>query len=429
MCFSCFIPPLPYRRVGGFHFIRGAAITDEITVDVEDLVSRRGSGLWGEYSPVLKRGTLVKSEGLFVPQDTQKDPTFHPSASTPPNWSGFYQRPIENDIMDGTDWIDSLWKILHREDPSSSYCTSRCLTPRLGMYLERSLSCLKHDEVAHTQTKTLYTIHDILECRGYLKSVCPGLINDILQEIKDNNSDTIAGPELEDKMSMLQVVVTRQHRLRDPDESGCARWVFTWLVSAWFATSVTSTAHLRSHDIVSEFDDLNINAFQLIWAVRDMVGLLTLIAESEDSSFPGVLYAERFLKASRVSVVAQERRGWTDQNFRAHHWNDHDNNLLRTRYTACQALPARRIFSRISPFSSMAATRIYTKVFRVISRSDSRKFQTDSSRQNGYRRLATVKPEASTTAPVPASIASGDDLSMTNSSYARTDAQDTKDSA
>ncbi len=73
--------------------------------------------------------------------------------------------------------------------------------------------------------KTLYTIYDIIEYRGYLESVCPGLINDVLQEIRDNGSDTMAfsddlcrrcktaGPELERKMSMLQAIVIRQHRV------------------------------------------------------------------------------------------------------------------------------------------------------------------------------------------------------------------------
>ncbi len=131
---------------------------------------------------------------------------------------------------------------------------------------------------------------------------------------------------------------------------------------------------------------------------------------------------------SKLRSWLQEKLCWTDKNFGAHHWNDPDNKLLRTRYTAYQAPSAQRVLPRISPFSSMAATRIYMKVLRAISR-DNRKLQTDSSRQNGYRRLATAKPEAGATAPIPVSIASGDGLSAANSSYARTAAQDTKDSA
>ncbi len=131
---------------------------------------------------------------------------------------------------------------------------------------------------------------------------------------------------------------------------------------------------------------------------------------------------------SKLRSWLQERHCWTDKNFGAHHWNDPDNKLLRTRYTAYQAPSAQRALPRISPFSSMAATRIYAKVLRAISR-DNGKLQTDSSRQNGYRRLATAEPEAVATAPIPVSIASGDGLSTANSSYARTAAQDTKDSA
>ncbi|KAK0431936.1 hypothetical protein EV421DRAFT_1911450 [Armillaria borealis] len=49
--------------------------------------------------------TLVsaKSEGSS-PQDTQNDPAFSLPASTPPHWPDFYQQPVENDIIDGTDW-------------------------------------------------------------------------------------------------------------------------------------------------------------------------------------------------------------------------------------------------------------------------------------------------------------------------------------
>ncbi len=81
--------------------------------------------------------------------------------------------------------------------------------------------------IRSTRTKALHAIYDIIEYRGYLESVCAGLINDILQEIKDNGSEMvtfsadlrrrckIAGPELEHKMSMLQAIVIRQHRV-DP---------------------------------------------------------------------------------------------------------------------------------------------------------------------------------------------------------------------
>ncbi|SJL11177.1 uncharacterized protein ARMOST_14580 [Armillaria ostoyae] len=200
---------------------------------------------------------------------------------------------------------------------------------------------------------------------------------------------------------------------------------YAWLLSVQFTTSITSDAHSCAHDI----------------AVRDMAGLLTLIAESGGSPFPDVLQAERFLQAFRASFLGgrkelsslrswlQERHCWTDKNFGAHHWNDHGKNLLRTRYTTYQAPSAQRVLPRISPFSSMAATRIYTKIFGAISRSDNEKLQTDSARHNGYRRLATAKPAAGATALVPVSIASGDDLSTANSSYSRTITQDTKDSA
>ncbi|KAK0431924.1 hypothetical protein EV421DRAFT_133121 [Armillaria borealis] len=175
--------------------------------------------------------TLVsaKSGDSSLPQDTQNDLAFHPSVSTPPRWPGFYQQPIENDIIDGTDWIDSLWAVLHRTEFCRStgrfVSTSRKLGEHVARYHTFKFSFIWFIIRSHIQTKTLYTIYDIIEYRGYLESVCPGLINDVLQEIGDNGSDTMAfsedlrrrcktaGPELERKMSMLQAIVIRQHRV------------------------------------------------------------------------------------------------------------------------------------------------------------------------------------------------------------------------
>ncbi len=49
-------------------------------------------------------------------------------------------------------------------------------------------------------------------------------------------------------------------------------------------------------------DRLNVETFRLIWAVRDMAALLTLIAEAECSPLWDVLHAKRFLEAFRASV-------------------------------------------------------------------------------------------------------------------------------
>ncbi len=77
----------------------------------------------------------------------------------------------------------------------------------------------------HVRTKTLYAIYDILEYYGHLEIVCPRLINDILQEIKDGNSGSmsfsvsichrckVASPQLEHKTCVLQKVVIRQHKV------------------------------------------------------------------------------------------------------------------------------------------------------------------------------------------------------------------------
>ncbi len=84
--------------------------------------------------------TLVSAKSGYssLPQHTQNDPAFHLSVSTPPRWPGFYQEPIENDIIDGTDWIDFLWAVLvhHTEYYRSAGCfvsTSR----RLGKHVAR----------------------------------------------------------------------------------------------------------------------------------------------------------------------------------------------------------------------------------------------------------------------------------------------------
>ncbi len=84
--------------------------------------------------------TLVgtKSGDSSLPQDTQNDPAFSPPACTPHRWPGFYQQPIENDIIEGTDWIDFLWAILHTDPPL--YRSSGCFaytSRRLGEHITR----------------------------------------------------------------------------------------------------------------------------------------------------------------------------------------------------------------------------------------------------------------------------------------------------
>ncbi|KAK0200836.1 hypothetical protein DFS33DRAFT_1386782 [Desarmillaria ectypa] len=292
----------------------------------------------------------VKLGGSGPHQNLQHSPTFRPPTCIHSRWSGYYQQPIENDIIDGTGWIDFLWAVLHRTNPSS-YCASR--------YFDSTSRKLGRLTKSHVRTKILYAIYDILEYRGYIESVCSGLINDILQEIKDSSSD-----------------------VHIPTDLG---------------------------------------------------------SESEDSPLSDVLHAERFLKAFRTSFLGrheelsklrswlQELPSWTDENFAAHHWNDRDNNLLLTHYIAYQApwTHAQSVFPRISRLSSIAATRIYTKVFRTISRSDDGNLQMASSQQNEHRHLATAKLEASTAAPIPVSTAC---LSTASSSYSQSVAQDTEDS-
>ncbi|SJL11175.1 uncharacterized protein ARMOST_14578 [Armillaria ostoyae] len=449
--------------------------------------------------------TLVsaKSGDSSLPQDTQNDLVFHPSVSTPPRWPGFYQQPIENDIIDGTDWIDSLWAVLHRTDfCRSTGCfvsTSRKLGEHVARYHTFKFSFIW---LSHIQTKTLYTIYDIIEYRGYLESVCPGLINDVLREIGDNGSDTMAfsddlrrrcktaGPELERKMSMLQAIVIRQHRDFNPktfvktinylrfgayvilycitlpllfclvaSESSSASTTclgYIGVISVYAITTV-SEIHPPACELAQEVDSLNANTFQLIWAVRNVAGLLTLIAESEGSPMSDMLHAKLFLEAFQFSVChnslgsfyypfgrlfkflggrqelldlrswLQELPSWTDKNFGAHHWNDHDvtsprdNSLHYIPYQA-PATRTRSIFPCVPRFSSIAVTRIYQKVFGRYSRSDL--LPTTSSRQVEHQKVAATNTQASDTARVPVSTSSGIGLSRAIFRYSRSAAED-----
>ncbi|SJL11152.1 uncharacterized protein ARMOST_14555 [Armillaria ostoyae] len=325
----------------------------------------------------------AKSGVFNHPKNLQHSPDFRPPACTPlsPQWPGFYRQPIECDIIDGTGWIDFLWAVLHRTDPPlyrASGCfdsTSRQLGLHLTLHHQCILSPIQFLTKSHVRTKTLHAIYDILEYRGYLESVFPGLISDILQEIKDNGSDTVefsvdlrqrcktAVPELEYKMSMLQAVVIRQHRDFNPKKlaktitclyfGGIAivflvfALLYPWNpiestfdsclvdIGIFCAFTVRITSGLQPHasDIVHDVDVLNTSTFELIWAVRDVAGLLTCIAESPLSD---VLHAEQFLKAFQASFLGgreelsklrswlQGLPSWTDKNFVAHYWNDRD---------------------------------------------------------------------------------------------------------
>ncbi|PBK72021.1 hypothetical protein ARMSODRAFT_797750 [Armillaria solidipes] len=157
-----------------------------------------------------------------------------------------------------------------------------------------------------------------------------------------------------------------------------------------------------------------------------MAGLLTLIAESEGSPMSDVLRAERFLKAFQSSFLGgrqelldlrswlQELPSWTDKNFGAYHWTDHDprdNNVHYIPYQAPSTHTRRRsIFPRVPRLSSIAVTRIYQKVFGTYFRSDI--LPTTSSRQVEHRNCAITNTKASDTARVPVFTASVDGLSM-----------------
>ncbi|KAK0421605.1 hypothetical protein EV421DRAFT_1747137 [Armillaria borealis] len=159
-------------------FCSGTATIGTFTVGIEDLVV--AMTVWCLYSMVQKRVPCAKSGGSSYLQDTQN------ASACCPQSPGFYQLPIENDIIDGTNWIDSLWEDLHSVNPSSN-CTSRCFDSTSRNICKLIRLMIK----SHVQTNTLHAIYDILEYRGYLESVCPGIINDILQEIKDNSSEMV----------------------------------------------------------------------------------------------------------------------------------------------------------------------------------------------------------------------------------------------
>ncbi|SJL11142.1 uncharacterized protein ARMOST_14545 [Armillaria ostoyae] len=291
----------------------------------------------------------IKSRESSLPQNTFAIPTLDSESlsivskavGAPSHWADFYQLPVANDITIGTKWIDTLWEVLHRRTPASYHAsgsfafTSKSLSDRFTKNFKDHGLLIQLFIRPHVRTKTLYAIYDILEYYGHLEIVCPGLINDILQEIKDGNSDSmsfsvslrhrckIAAPQLERETRMLQKVVIRQHK--DLGAHNVPRY-FEYLL--WGAGALTSLVH--------DADVLNTNAFQLIWAVRDMAALLTRIAETEGSSLCDVSHAERFLEAFRASFLGgreelsklrswlQELPNWTDKNFSAHHWNDHD---------------------------------------------------------------------------------------------------------
>ncbi|KAK0447859.1 uncharacterized protein EV420DRAFT_1647601 [Desarmillaria tabescens] len=298
--------------------------------------------------------------GSTIPSD-HKNAVASPVIGTPPHWADFYQLPVENDIIAGTEWIYSLWAVLHRAVPPSYHAfteldeTSRELC-NLLMQSRPEDECLPFKFIikAHTRTKTLHAIYEILECQGYLQSVCPTLINDILQEIQACDSDSvtfsadlrrrckISGPILEHKMWSLQKVVIRQHRnLNFKNHArfvdylfrglltlalACALLGFVWsffgiasdsriinlmyLVLSFcpLLAMITSNTSSYASKIVSRVDTMNMDAFKLIWAVRDMAGLLALIAESDASPLTSVSHAKRFIEAF-------ELRFWEDVHY------------------------------------------------------------------------------------------------------------------
>ncbi|KAK0218412.1 hypothetical protein EDD85DRAFT_797790 [Armillaria nabsnona] len=251
--------------------------------------------------------TLVstKSGDSSLPQHTQNDPAPHPSVSTPPCWPDFYQEPIENNIIDGTDWIDFLWAVLvHRTDFYHSTGCFVSTSRRLGKHVVR-----------YHMFKFSFIWFDDLRRR------CK-----------------ITGPELECKMSMLQAIIIRQHRNFNPKnfiktvtylhystyvilycitlpllfclvafESSSVNTTclgYIGVISVYMITMVSET-HLPVCKLAQEVDSLNANTFQLIWAVRNIAGLLILIAKSEGSPISDMLHADLFLNAFQASTPFQ----------------------------------------------------------------------------------------------------------------------------
>ncbi|PBK72016.1 hypothetical protein ARMSODRAFT_954818 [Armillaria solidipes] len=302
------------------------------------------------------------------------------SAGTPPHWADFYQLPIENDVIAGTEWIYCLWAVLHRATPPS-YCAFRELDKTARKLC--SLLCFREESTplrlvikAHTRTKTLHAVYDILECQGYLQSVCPALINDLLQEIKACESECvtfsadlrrrcqIAGHILEHRMSTLQKVVIGQHKnLNLKNYVIFLNCLFRGLLTLAFVSAlwafgltffgiapksriidfvcivlsfgpllamITSDSSSYAQKIVSYVDTISTDTFKLVWAVRDMAGLLALIAESDRSPLTDVSHARRFMEAFRTSFLGgrsvlldlrwwlQGLPDWPDKDFVAH---------------------------------------------------------------------------------------------------------------
>ncbi|KAK0475060.1 hypothetical protein EDD18DRAFT_1116188 [Armillaria luteobubalina] len=328
---------------------------------------------------ILYRFTIgMPNQDSSRPQFTQNDPAFHLSVNAPPHLPGFYQQPIENNIIDGTDWIDFLWPVIH--------CTDFHRSTECFVSMSKILGKL------HIQTKMLYTIYNMIEYQGYLEST--------------------VGPEIERKMSVLHALVIRQHNDFNPktfvktincfclgaymilycitllllfrlvgaksSSAGTTCFGFIGIILVYVMTMVSETWHLPAYDVAQEIDNLNTNTFQLIWAVRNVAGLLNLIAESEGSQMSNVLHAELFLKTFRDSFLGrhqelsdlrlwlQELPSWTDKNFSAHHWiacNITYQALLTQ--TCCQS-----VFSCMPQFSSIKTTSIYQKVFGTYSCGD-----------------------------------------------------------
>ncbi|KAK0200838.1 hypothetical protein DFS33DRAFT_1277202 [Desarmillaria ectypa] len=134
-------------------------------------------------------------------QNVSAVPAIGSPAGTLPHWADFYQLPVENNILAGTEWIYFLWAVLRCTTPSS-YRASRELDETSS-----GLASRLYISEAHIRTKTLHTGYDVLECQEYLQGVCPALINDILREIQTCDSEKMckaAGPILEHKMWTLQ---------------------------------------------------------------------------------------------------------------------------------------------------------------------------------------------------------------------------------
>ncbi|KAK0467958.1 uncharacterized protein EV420DRAFT_437141 [Desarmillaria tabescens] len=249
--------------------------------------------------------------------------------------------------------LDFLWVALHRGTPLASYHAAETFSSAAIELIDALLlpSCweILIWPVARSHIpRVLCTADTILDSEQHLTDTCYGLIGDILREIDSDGAVSraslrsrckTASLTIKRETQMLESVMKKLENDLNPKRMrrfyNCLFYfsavlcllvglpTFIFIVSPKLVTRGLSFTYLMAflaywaqdayfyvYKVSRPLKRLHIETLTLIWAWRDMRGLLTLISKSESLQLFDISHAKTFLEAFQWSFMGGHVELW-----------------------------------------------------------------------------------------------------------------------